>query len=222
MITAESPPLQAQAPKWTEKQESILAAAAVIFADRGFANTDVQVIADEAGVGKGTVYRNFGTKDDLFCSTVDREIHLMTVYIDEAFRSEADALDGLHAVIRSYLKYFDEHPQLVELIILERAIFKDRKESTYIQYREQVRPYWESIVQGLITEGILRPLSAQDIFAHISDSLYGAMFTRHFMTDKGSYESQARSLMDILFNGLLAEGHPAIPDKIQNEKNPNQ
>jgi AcrR family transcriptional regulator len=193
-------------PEWTQKQEAILTTAARVFAERGYATTDVQIIADQVGVGKGTVYRNFSTKDDLFCQAVDREIRLMTICIEDAFRSETDALEGLHSVIRAYLKYFDENPQLVELIILERAMFRDRKESTYIQYREQVRPYWEGIVNGLIADGVLRPLPAQDVFAHISDTLYGAMFTRHFMKDKGSYESRARTLVNILFNGLLTDG----------------
>jgi len=198
--------LETPTPRWTEKQEAILATAARVFAERGYATTDVQIIADRVGVGKGTIYRNFGTKDDLFCQTVDREIRLMTVHIGDAFRSESNALEGLRSVIRAYLKYFDDNPQLVELIILERAMFKDRKESTYIQYREQVRPYWEGIVDGLITDGVMRPLPAQDIFAHISDTLYGTMFTRHFLKDKGSYESQARTLIEILFNGLLTDG----------------
>ena len=46
--------------------KEILDVAARLFAARGYQNTDVQVVADELGVGKGTVYRYFPSKRELF------------------------------------------------------------------------------------------------------------------------------------------------------------
>src|SRR5271156_5605242 len=49
----------------------ILQIAAKIFAREGYRNTDVQEIADQLGIGKATIYRAFGTKEELFFATVD-------------------------------------------------------------------------------------------------------------------------------------------------------
>jgi AcrR family transcriptional regulator len=53
------------APAETGKREAILAAALRLFAERGFHGTAVPLVAEEAGVGAGTVYRYFESKEAL-------------------------------------------------------------------------------------------------------------------------------------------------------------
>ena len=49
-----------------QRREDILAAAALVFAQRGYPGTDMQALADVAGVAKGTLYLYFPSKEDLF------------------------------------------------------------------------------------------------------------------------------------------------------------
>ena len=46
------------------RTEQILDAAARLFAKHGFADADTQLLADELGVGKGTIYRYFPSKKE--------------------------------------------------------------------------------------------------------------------------------------------------------------
>jgi AcrR family transcriptional regulator len=48
-----------------EKRPLILGAAIEVFAEQGFAAVTVAQIADRAGIGKGTVYEYFSSKDEL-------------------------------------------------------------------------------------------------------------------------------------------------------------
>ena len=48
-----------------EKRPLILQAATEVFAEQGFAAVTVAEIADHAGIGKGTVYEYFSSKDEL-------------------------------------------------------------------------------------------------------------------------------------------------------------
>ena len=48
------------------RTEEILAPAARLFAERGFDGADTQELADRVGVGKGTLYRYFPSKQELF------------------------------------------------------------------------------------------------------------------------------------------------------------
>lgn len=48
-----------------EKRPLILRAATEVFAEQGFNSVTVAGIADRAGIGKGTVYEYFASKDDL-------------------------------------------------------------------------------------------------------------------------------------------------------------
>ncbi len=54
-----------------EKRNAILMAANTIFIKKGYHATTVQDIADAAGIGKGTVYEYFATKEDIVESLVN-------------------------------------------------------------------------------------------------------------------------------------------------------
>jgi len=53
------------APRPTDKRSAILHAALEIFAENGFHSSPTSLIAQKAGVGAGTIYRYFESKDDL-------------------------------------------------------------------------------------------------------------------------------------------------------------
>lgn len=189
--------------RYTKRQNSILDVAARIFAERGFTGTDVQLIADAAEVGKGTVYRNFGTKEELFLAAVDSEMRVLTEVLLEASERESDPLDSLRGVVRSYLAHIAANPRAVELLILERAVFKDRSESTYIRYKESLRGYWEELMARLVENGTFRALPPHLIFDLISDTLYGVIFTNHFANRHESCEEQAEAILDMFMNGFM-------------------
>ena len=54
-----------------ETRERVLAAAARVFAQRGFDATSLEAIADEAGFSRGAVYYNFADKEELFFELLD-------------------------------------------------------------------------------------------------------------------------------------------------------
>lgn len=197
--------LWTEVPGLTDRQIGILDCAARVFGERGIAGTDVQVIADELGIGKGTVYRQFRTKDELFLAAVDREIHMMSNGLMALSDAQATPAESLEAAVRGYLEFFDERPWAAELMILERANYRDRRESTYITYKERSRDYWEGLVRRLVDSGTFREVSPRDTFDLFSDTLYGVMFTNHFAGHRERYANKADTILDGLLKGLLAD-----------------
>jgi AcrR family transcriptional regulator len=61
-----------QAERREETRELVLAAAARVFAKRGFHATSLDAIAEEAGFSRGAVYYNFTDKEELFLELLDR------------------------------------------------------------------------------------------------------------------------------------------------------
>ena len=61
-----------QAERREETREQVLAAAARMFAKRGFHATSLDAIAEEAGFSRGAVYYNFADKEELFLELLDR------------------------------------------------------------------------------------------------------------------------------------------------------
>src|SRR6266566_2547576 len=101
---------------WVSRQKEILEAAAKLFAEHGYADTDTQLLADELGVGKGTLYRYFPSKEDLFLAAVDRSMRKLRQTIDARIARIKDPLDRIAEAIRTYLAFIADHPEFVELL----------------------------------------------------------------------------------------------------------
>ncbi len=187
------------------RREEILDAATRLFAADGFARTDVQVVADELGVGKGTVYRYFETKEALFLTAVDRAMHRLREAIQLAVDGRADPIEQIAAAVRAYLAFFDAHPDYVELLILERAAFKDRKKPTYFEHRDANVGRWLELFRGLVATGRVRSTPVVEFTETISDLLYGTIFTNHFAGRQEPLEEQAERILRGFFLGILSD-----------------
>src|SRR5947208_2067137 len=93
-------------PRRARRRAQILDTAAKVFAGLGFAATDVQVIADRIGIGKGTIYRYFPTKEALFLAAVERGLEELTEQMDRQMAEETDPLEHLRRAVRTYLGFF--------------------------------------------------------------------------------------------------------------------
>jgi AcrR family transcriptional regulator len=197
------------------RTEEILAAATVLFATYGFTAADTQSLADQLGIGKGTIYRYFNCKQDLFLATVDRAMRHLLAEVDGATESVADPLQRVSCAIRAYLGFFDRNPHFVELLIQDRAHFRDRQKPLYFQYQDANIGRWKTLFQELIQAKRVRNVPVERITTVIGNLVYGTMFTNYFAGRSASLESQAEEILDIVFHGILLEPvrKSAIPPK---------
>src|SRR5512145_2720704 len=81
------------------RREEILEAAARLFAEHGYPNTDVKSVADALRIGNGTVYRYFPSKEVLFLAAVERGLEAIKQQID-ALPADMEPLDLIRACVR--------------------------------------------------------------------------------------------------------------------------
>lgn len=191
------------------RTEQILDAAARLFAKHGYADADTQLLADEMGVGKGTIYRYFSSKKDLFLAAADRVMRQLRAQIDASITDVIDPLDRIAVAIRTFLEFFATNPDFVELLMQERAQFKDRKEPTYFQHRKVNVERWKTLYRELIAQGRIRQMPVERITDVLSDLVYGTMFTNYFTGNQKSFEAQSRDILDVVFFGILGDGERA-------------
>ncbi|WP_419787125.1 TetR/AcrR family transcriptional regulator [Pseudodesulfovibrio sp.] len=184
----------------SERRKSILNQAVQLFARDGFAHTDVSAIAEAAGCSKGTVYNYFENKQALFRDAVD---HVMDGLVQATTDpNDIGTLDGFGRAIEAFLRYFDENPAYIELLIQERAVFKDRTTPTYLEYCEKHKKEHQGFYEKLSREGVFRYMPSDRLFDIISDLLYGTIFTNYFAQRNTGLKQQASDITDLLLNGL--------------------
>ena len=115
-----------------------------------------------------------------------------------------DPIVLMHRGIESYLAYFMERPEAVELLIQERAHSRDRKKPTYFEYRDANHDRWAEHFQELIRQGRIRSMDVERIMDVIGD-LLGTMFTNYFVGHRRTPAQQAADLFDVAFCGILSE-----------------
>jgi AcrR family transcriptional regulator len=185
------------------RREEILVVATEEFARRGYPSTDLQDVADRLRLGKGTLYRYFGTKEALFLAAADRSMRLLKAETDRAAAKGRDPFGRIILATRAYLRFFDRHPEFVEIMVQERAEFRDRKRHTYFAHRDvNIRP-WREMFRGLIARDEIREIPIDRITDVFSGVLYGAIFTNYFESRRRSPERQASDILDVVFRGIL-------------------
>ena len=187
----------------------ILSVAARIFAKHGFRNTDVQEIANELGIGKGTIYRYFDTKEKLFLAAADEGMRQLESYIHARVEGVKDPLEFLTAGTLAYVGFFQQHPELVEILIQERAEFRQSIPATHLVYRERNRGIVEEMVRRGVEAGVFRDVDVRDTTTTLGNLLYGTVVCGCLEGSSRKLTDMAKKALEVFLHGLLAEGVPA-------------
>ena len=206
-MTAKSPADRpSRADRRSERRQRIIEAAARLFAQLGFAGCEMERVASELGIAKGTLYLYFPGKQDLFFACVDLGMQQMQGVVRDAAATATEPFEIIGRAIRAYLAFFDEHPHYVELLIQERANFKDRKRPTYFEYRDANRGPWRQFYAELVAAGKLRDdIPIERMLDTLGNLLYGTMFTNLFIGRTVSLDEQYNAIYEIALRGITRQ-----------------
>ena len=96
--------------------DKMLDAAGRLFGAQRFHEVRMEDIAAEAEVGKGTIYRYFNDKEDLFDALLERSSRQLVTLLEEEKKRGGGPRARLHDYVRALLGFFDERPHLFDLI----------------------------------------------------------------------------------------------------------
>jgi AcrR family transcriptional regulator len=123
------------------RRETILAAAAQVFAAHGVDGATVEIVARQAEVAVGTIYLYFSSRDDLFVSLMAGRIGgLRTRYL-EIHARELKPLDELRAIGNAYFDYLRESRGLflAQLSVTFSKLSLRLSREAELEHFEQVR-----------------------------------------------------------------------------------
>ncbi|MEY1661863.1 TetR/AcrR family transcriptional regulator [Isoalcanivorax beigongshangi] len=111
-----------KAQEFRQREREILDAALALFLEHGEDRVTVEMIADQVGIGKGTIYKHFETKNEIY-------LLLMIRYeedLAELFRS-IDGEDDRERLPREYFSFRIQQPRRYQLFDrLENKVIKEQ------------------------------------------------------------------------------------------------
>jgi AcrR family transcriptional regulator len=188
-----------------EKHDAILTHAIEVFADEGFRRADVQVIADRAGVGKGTVYRYFGNKEDLFWATTYSVLERLREHVFTAMEGVTGTLQTLQTAGRAYAGFFDANPQYLEIFVQNRAEFRGSAPQSHKQFHENMINVFTEILEKGIGGGEVRPVDARKTIISLASVLYGTVVFGCYVKEVDTLNQLAEQTLGIFLEGIRAK-----------------
>ena len=125
--------------------EKILAAAEVMFASKRFHEVLMDDIALGAGVGKGTIYRYFKNKEELYIALLKEASTELMNLIETSVKTEVSCKNKLIVILQTSINLFDARPHLFDLILHAEAFQRTSVEFPWQETRWNVIQLVESL-----------------------------------------------------------------------------
>ena len=182
----------------SNKRSQILRAATDVFSAREFHTVPVEDVATAAGVGKGTLYLYFPTKEQHFYATIIEALDVLLAELASAVRGRTGE-DALRAFTRAFVDFFWSRRHLA--VLMARYEHKQR---------EPEGEEWRLRRQKVVTlaRGILQP-EARAARLGSADGLLAAEMLLALIRatvinqrDRDDREATVGFVVDIFLNGL--------------------
>ncbi len=158
------------------RKTQILKAALVCFASRGYHQTSIDDIAQEAGLSKGGVYAHFDSKNELFLALFEEftaEFELATVSITGS--TAAQKLTGLLESFISTMasEAFKDTASLLITVWAQNIHNPELEQATAAQYMRFRQPLIEVLEEGIANREFkaVNPVATASILLAVLDGL---------------------------------------------------
>jgi AcrR family transcriptional regulator len=194
-----------------KKKEEIIEAAIAVFSRTGYRRTKIKDIADEAGVGKGTVYEYFSSKQDLFLQMNE---YFLDQYIQNQQRdleSVSDPEERIRTFITSSLEQAAIWTGFAYLTIdiwseMDRKGEEDKLRRLMSGMLERIMDMISEYIRDGQARGTLKDFDARLVSHIILASMDGLVFQLLIKKDIFDLEAMSSTLADVLLEGLRAKG----------------
>src|SRR4051812_19104459 len=148
------------APQANERRTELLAIAATLFAERGYAATTVRDIADRAGILSGSLYHHFDSKESMIDAILTRFIEGTLARYEAVLARDEGPREAFEALVRTSFEGMDEDRAAI-LIYQNEADFLSLQ--PHFAYLRDADREFERIWTGVLETGVERGVFSERI-----------------------------------------------------------
>ncbi len=174
-------------------RERVLEAARAVFSAGG-ADASLEAVAKQAGVGIGTLYRHFPTREALFEAVYRREVEQLGE-LAEQLKSEAEPVDALRRWLRSNVEFVATKKGMVAALALAAYSPSELHAYSFDRLTSAVGALLERAVAAGEIRSDIRP-----------EDLIRALVGMCYMHDQPGWQATVMRLLDVFVDGLRVRG----------------
>jgi AcrR family transcriptional regulator len=188
------------------RREVITRAAEELFTSRRFHETTLDDVARQAGVGKGTIYRYFKDKDDLFFQTAVHGVDQLCDLLDKAVPGGAPFPRQLLVACEQISAFFHKRRPLFRVMQSEEFRMRwcrGELRSRWMGHRRRMASAVANVLRMGIEEGALRG----DVPAELLTSILLGMLRAHARdsAEMPGESGNPRIVVDLFLRGAGAD-----------------
>jgi TetR/AcrR family transcriptional regulator, fatty acid metabolism regulator protein len=193
------------------RKDQILNCSKKIFSEKGYYETYVEEVIKEAKVGKGTFYRYFKNKEDLFISLLIKFLNEWEEFasIDLAeFKSE-NLNELFKTLILKSFKFFQENEELCNIYLRIGPGLNNIFEPYLVRFEQQMINYIILYLQEGIKLGSVKPELDIELAANMIAGAFLRVDYFYFVLKKNSgkeqvdIEKMAQFFYDTIMHGIM-------------------
>ncbi len=180
-------------------RDRIADAAGQLFAVQRFHEVRMEDIAAEANVSKGTLYRYFADKEDLYFGLIATGSERLLEQFEQAVDPAFDARTNLCRIVESMIAFFDRHTYFFDLLQRVESMDTSGREFPWIKTRVLI---WDFISQWIEACNPAVGETSADPHLH-SLLLLGAVRASIRFGKRPRQENLAEVIVDTFLFGLM-------------------
>jgi AcrR family transcriptional regulator len=190
--------------RFAQRRQEILAAAAQVFAEKGYANSTTKEIADAADIAEGTLYNYFGNKREILIAVADETQAPMQLAVQQA-----GTLNDRAAMISMFEKAFDISEARLPFVrtLLTEAWIDDgiMQEFLAVRLRRIAQPI-QTFIAERVALGTFRPIDPA-IGARVAIGMFAGLIAPSLrglesLPSQEKRHALAETIVDILLDGV--------------------
>jgi len=175
-----------------------------IFANSDFHQANIRDVAKRAGVSFSTIYKYYGSKEQLVFAFVDIWLGKLTERIVDHLQGIEDLKEKLRKVLWLQLDYYERHPHLGRILFLTLPMATWMADETFTQ-KKMIHLFLDVLKKGQ-DQGILNPEVRASV---LLDFMLGLVQRTVFMWfqrgQKEGLAAQAHVLFELVWRGMSVE-----------------
>jgi AcrR family transcriptional regulator len=178
----------------------ILAAALTVFAREGYANSDVEEIAHQADVGKGTIYRYYASKQELFLAVVDRGYELLHAQMTKARDPSRGLPERFKRGMEFHVKFFINNPDYYRVMMLELPDHRLKIGGDIMKRHDRYTQPLVNAIKAEIESGEFKEMDPE--FTAVTLAAISCMVIERYLRGRGDTRRDIDFAIDLFLNGV--------------------
>ncbi|MCP4023988.1 MAG: TetR/AcrR family transcriptional regulator [Desulfobacteraceae bacterium] len=195
-----------KAREFKRREEDIIQAAFDLFAEHGVESVTIDMIAEEAEVGKGTIYKHFGSKTDIFAVLIKQQEDELSAGL-AGIDTNAPVIVQMKQVMRLFwdthvtdLRKFAVFRKCHHMLLLDDLTPEFLQEFT--RQHELKHQFIRTLCQRAIDEQIFMEKSVDNLVA-AAMGLFSGIFDTLLAGEIAPSEELYEIMESMLFKGLM-------------------